>query len=98
MNTTTLPNASQIDDINRDMTTATTDTEQRQMQQKLQQKRDDLEFENSMLVERATRVHQMETDIVDINKIMQDLNVLVYQQSEDIGECSTFVLCPLYTC
>lgn len=82
------------------MAAATTDTEQRQMQQQLQQKRDDLEFEKGMMVERATRVHQMESDIVDINEIMRDLNVLVHQQSENIGEYSKycFVIYFFYSC
>lgn len=82
-------NASQQDDINNDANNSGTDTDylfhqkQKQMQQNLQ-------FEQSMLKEREQRVRQIEEDVLDVNQIMHELNTLINQQGEAIGECLLF--------
>lgn len=82
-------NASQQDDINNDSNNSGTDTDylfhqkQKQMQQTLQ-------FEQSMLKEREQRVRQIEEDVLDVNQIMRELNTLINQQGEAIGECLLF--------
>lgn len=80
-----LINASQQDDINGDENNTSSDTDylfhqkQKQMQQNLQ-------FEQNMLKEREQRVRQIEEDVLDVNQIMRELNTLIIQQGESIGE------------
>lgn len=80
-----LINASQQDDLNQDENPNSSDkdllfhSKQKSLQQNLQ-------FEQSMLKEREQRVRQIEDDVLDINQIMRELNTLIYQQGESIGE------------
>lgn len=80
-----LVNASQQDDINQDENPVSSDkdllfhSKQKSLQQNLQ-------FEQSMLKEREQRVRQIEDDVLDINQIMRELNTLIQQQGENIGE------------
>lgn len=49
----------------------------------------EMAFEQDMLLERESRVIQIEADILDINQIMRELGSLVHIQGETIGEqCS----------
>lgn len=83
-----LINASQQDDLNQDENPNTTDkdllfhSKQKSLQQNLQ-------FDQSLLKEREQRVRQIEDDVLDINQIMRELNTLIYQQGENIGEWLT---------
>lgn len=43
-------------------------------------------FEQDMLIERESRVKQIESDILDINQIMRELGSLVHSQGETIGK------------
>lgn len=45
-----------------------------------------LQFEQSILKEREQRVRQIEEDVLDVNQIMRELNTLINQQGEAIGE------------
>lgn len=80
-----LINASQQDDLNQDENPNSTDkdllfhSKQKSLQQNLQ-------FDQSLLKEREQRVRQIEDDVLDINQIMRELNTLIYQQGESIGE------------
>lgn len=80
-----LVNASQQDDINRDVNSSSNDTDYlfHQQQKTMQQ---NLQFEQNMLKEREQRVRQIEEDVLDVNQIMRELNVLVAQQGEAIGK------------
>lgn len=83
-----LINASQQDDLNQDENPNSTDkdllfhSKQKSLQQNLQ-------FDQSLLKEREQRVRQIEDDVLDINQIMRELNTLIYQQGENIGEWFT---------
>lgn len=83
-----LINASQQDDLNQDENPNSTDkdllfhSKQKSLQQNLQ-------FDQSLLKEREQRVRQIEDDVLDINQIMRELNTLIYQQGESIGEWFT---------
>ncbi|XP_071515637.1 syntaxin-12 [Panulirus ornatus] len=72
--------------VEQDTTPSSTDTmiaseEQKQTQMKEIQ---DLVFENAMQMEREQRIHQLESDIIDINEIMRDLSSMVTAQGEVI--------------
>lgn len=45
----------------------------------------ELAFEQEMMLDRETRIQQIEADILDINQIMRELGSLVQQQGETIG-------------
>lgn len=45
----------------------------------------EMAFEQDLLVERETRVRQIEADVLDINEIMRELGSLVSAQGETIG-------------
>ncbi|XP_064105058.1 t-SNARE domain-containing protein 1-like [Macrobrachium nipponense] len=53
-----------------------------QMLQSKKKEIQDLEFETAMQLEREQRVHQLESDIIDINEIMRDLSAMVHTQGE----------------
>lgn len=55
-------------------------------QQKQAQLAREMAFEQDMLLERETRVRQIESDILDINQIMRELGSLVHTQGEVIGK------------
>lgn len=77
-------NASQQDDINNDSQSGKdTDYVFHQQQKQRQQQ---LQFDHELLSERENRVRQIEEVVLDVNDIMRDLNVLVHQQSENIGK------------
>lgn len=84
-----LINASQLDDImsndasNSDFSNEPDCNRDSQQQRKIQQS---LAFEHKLLEERQNHLQQIEVDIVDINKIMKELNTLVYQQGDQIGK------------
>lgn len=82
-----LINASQQDDLNQDDNPNSSDKDLlfHNKQKSLQQ---NLQFDQSMLKEREQRVRQIEDDVLDINQIMRELNTLIYQQGENIGEHS----------
>lgn len=42
-------------------------------------------FEQDMLLERESRIQEIESDILDVNQIMRDLGSLVNLQAETIG-------------
>ncbi|VEN33940.1 unnamed protein product [Callosobruchus maculatus] len=44
----------------------------------------DAAFEQDMLLERESRIKQIESDILDVNQIMRDLGSMVHQQGETI--------------
>lgn len=46
----------------------------------------ELAFEQELMLDRETRIKQIEADILDINQIMRELGSLVHQQGETIGE------------
>lgn len=80
-----LINASQQDDINQDAGPSNKDTDHSfHQKQKTMQKT--LEYEQTILKEREVRVRQIEEDVLDINQIMNELNQIVHQQGEGIGE------------
>lgn len=54
------------------------------VQQQAQMARE-LAFEQEMMLDRETRIRQIEGDILDINQIMRELGSLVQQQGETIG-------------
>ncbi|KAG4065321.1 hypothetical protein HA402_012763 [Bradysia odoriphaga] len=78
-----LTNASQNDDIHRDSMNGNENDRQQQLQ-KQKMLRENLEFEQGMLVEREHRVQQIEADVLDVNEIMRDLATLINQQGEQI--------------
>ncbi|XP_065078020.1 syntaxin-7 [Ochlerotatus camptorhynchus] len=87
-----LVNASQQDDMHRDMigfgdgSSATGGSQQQQQEQHLRQQQiqRDLQFEQDMLLEREQRVRQIEADVLDVRQIMQELSSITNQQSEVI--------------
>ncbi|CAL1272511.1 unnamed protein product [Larinioides sclopetarius] len=46
---------------------------------------EDLEFEQGLLVEREQRIRQIESDMLDVNKVFLDLAAMVREQGEVIG-------------
>nr|XP_018917718.1 PREDICTED: putative syntaxin-2 [Bemisia tabaci]XP_018917719.1 PREDICTED: putative syntaxin-2 [Bemisia tabaci]XP_018917720.1 PREDICTED: putative syntaxin-2 [Bemisia tabaci] len=60
------------------------ESDQRQLiaQKQLQ---NELEFEQSLLLERETRMRQIEGDIIDVNVIMRELGAITRQQNENIN-------------
>lgn len=46
----------------------------------------ELAFEQEMLMERETRIRQIESDVLNVNEIMRELGTLVHDQAEVIGE------------
>lgn len=80
-----LTNASQNDDIHRDSVNGN-ELDRQQQLQKQKLLRENLEFEQGMLVEREQRVQQIEADVLDVNEIMRDLATLINQQGEQIGK------------
>lgn len=82
-----LQNASQLDDQTSDMTNNQSNITEQQLQLQQQQLISrNLEFENSMALERAQRVENIERDVLDINQIMVDLSTMLEEQAEDISE------------
>lgn len=80
-----LVNASQQDDMQRDLIGfGDTGQQQQQEQQFQQQVQRDLQFEQDMLLEREQRVRQIEADVLDVRQIMQELSSITNQQSEVI--------------
>lgn len=80
-----LVNASQQDDMNRDMIGFGDGGSQQQEQHLRQQQiQRDLRFEQDMLLEREQRVRQIEADVLDVRQIMQELSSITNQQSEVI--------------
>lgn len=77
-----LINASQIDDLNQQVSNTDTDLLFHQAQKHVQQ---NLEFEQGMLHERESRIRQIEDDVLDVNQIMRELSSLISQQGEEIG-------------
>lgn len=55
-----------------------------QQQQQQQQWKEDLDYEQAMLVERDRRVRQIEADMLDCNQIFKDLASMVHAQGEVI--------------
>lgn len=45
----------------------------------------EIAFEQELMLDRETRIRQIEGDILDINQIMRELGALVHQQGETIG-------------
>lgn len=45
-----------------------------------------LEYEQTILKEREVRMRQIEEDVLDVNQIMNELNQIVHEQGENIGE------------
>lgn len=64
------------------------DTEQQRQAQLVR----DMTFEQDMLLERESRVKQIESDILDINQIMRELGSMVHLQGETIGKFWTLLL------
>lgn len=89
-----LTNASQNDDIHRDSVNGN-EVDRQQQLHKQKMLRENLEFEQGMLVEREQRVQQIEADVLDVNEIMRDLSTLINQQGEQIGK---FVEDLLFVC
>lgn len=82
-----LVNASQQDDMNRDLIGFGDGGSQQQQQEqhlRQQQIQRDLQFEQDMLLEREQRVRQIEADVLDVRQIMQELSSITNQQSEVI--------------
>ncbi|KAJ8922572.1 hypothetical protein NQ315_007602 [Exocentrus adspersus] len=57
------------------------DYNQQQQQQALAR---EMAFEHDMLLERETRIKQIESDVLDINQIMRELGSMVHEQGEVI--------------
>lgn len=83
-----LTNASQNDDIHGDSMNGNEIDRQQQLH-KQKMLKENLEFEQGMMVEREQRVQQIEADVLDVNEIMRDLATLINQQSEQIGKILT---------
>lgn len=81
-----LINASQQDDLSRDANGSSDTDKLFHDKQKTIQK--DLQFNNELMKEREQRVRDIESDVLDINQIMKDLNSLVHLQGEAVGECA----------
>ncbi|EAT38717.1 AAEL009398-PA [Aedes aegypti] len=86
-----LVNASQQDDMNRDLIGFGDGSQQQQQQQQQQQEQlrqqqmhRDMQFEQDMLMEREQRMRQIEADVLDVNQIMKELSSITHQQSEVI--------------
>lgn len=85
-----LVNASQQqDDMQRDLigfgdSGAAGQQQQQEQHLRQQQIQRDLQFEQDMLLERETRVRQIEADVLDVRQIMQELSSITNQQSEVI--------------
>lgn len=80
-----LQNASQFDDEASDANNqSNVASPEYQLQQQLLISRN-LEFENSMALDRALRVQNIERDVLDINQIMVDLSTMVEEQADDIS-------------
>ncbi|KAF5284593.1 hypothetical protein FQR65_LT02419 [Abscondita terminalis] len=54
-----------------------------QQQQQIQLSRE-LAFEQDLLVDRESRIMQIEADILDVNQIMRELSALVHEQKEHV--------------
>ncbi|KAF5281980.1 hypothetical protein FQA39_LY00504 [Lamprigera yunnana] len=52
-------------------------------QQQIQLSRE-LAFEQDLLLDRESRIQQIESDILDVNQIMRELSVLVHEQGETV--------------
>lgn len=85
-----LSNASQNDDIYGDQQQQQQNNNDINTQAKLQLIQQNLEFEQSMMLEREKNVRQIEDDVLDVNQIMRELNVLIHQQGENIGKFCFF--------
>lgn len=80
-----LVNASQQDDMQRDLIGFGDAGQQQQQEQQFQQQvQRDLQFEQDMMLEREQRVRQIEADVLDVRQIMQELSSITNQQSEVI--------------
>lgn len=85
-----LVNASQQDDLNRDLIGFGDSSQQQQQQQQQEQQlrqqqiQRDLQFEQDMMLEREQRMRQIEADVLDVNQIMKELSSITHQQSEVI--------------
>lgn len=62
-----------------------------QRQQQLQQQQ--MQFEHDMLVDRERQIKQIESDILDVNKIMRTITALVQAQGEEVGKSYKILLC-----
>lgn len=87
-----LQNASQLDDQNSDALNQSNITEQQYQQQQQQLISRNLEFENSMALERAQRVENIERDVLDINQIMVDLSTMIDEQADDISKYTNWLV------
>jgi hypothetical protein len=77
-----LINASQSDDImGDDRTMAGDENQQKQLLAKQQ-----LQFEEEMMLEREQRVQQIEADVLDVNSIMKELSTMINEQGEVISK------------
>lgn len=56
-------------------------------QQLVQQQRQNLEFERSLLLEREERMTGIQSSVLDINAIMQQLGTMAQVQGSNIGKC-----------
>lgn len=45
-----------------------------------------MEFEQGLLLEREQRIQNIESCILDVNQIMNELGAMVHQQADDISE------------
>uniref|UniRef100_A0A1B0F074 t-SNARE coiled-coil homology domain-containing protein n=1 Tax=Lutzomyia longipalpis TaxID=7200 RepID=A0A1B0F074_LUTLO len=79
MKASLLMNASQMDDLEGG---GSGGVEAQQLLQAQRTQQAQLQFEQEILVERETRVREIESAVLDVNQIMRDLNVLVSQQGE----------------
>lgn len=59
-------------------------------QQRQAQTARELAFEHDMLLERESRIKEIESDILDVNQIMRELGSLVHAQGETIGKVWIF--------
>ncbi|XP_059622461.1 syntaxin-12 [Phlebotomus argentipes] len=78
MKASLLLNASQHDDLE----ASAQETQQLMQAQRTQQQQ--LQLEQDLVLERESRMRQIEADVLDVNQIMRDLNVMVSQQGETI--------------
>lgn len=65
-----------------------------QRQQQLQQQQ--MQFEHDMLVDRQRQIKMLETDILDVNKIMRTITALVQAQGEEVGKCINKLMASLF--
>lgn len=61
-----------------------------QRQQQLQQQQ--MQFEHDMLVDRERQIKQIESDMLDVNKIMRTITALVQAQGEEVGKLNCGLL------